>query len=188
MRGYYHWFTSTLPQERLYLAIAIAGFAAFAAVAWRAAQTLDARGALAAAAARAVTAGAIAYGTGTVILLGGHRAVGLLATHRNPIQATNSISFTIDTIDQAFDLAAYALFCAGLLALAWIALRQGRRAWAGYTGLLSLLALVIAWSYAYGGGGDLTNDLLFAGGLVVLPGWLIWTARLEPASAPTATD
>ncbi len=149
-------------------------------------QTLDARGALAAAAARAVTAGAIAYGTGTVIFLGGHRAVGLLATHRNPIQATNSISFTIDTIDQAFDLAACTLFCAGLLALAWIALRQGRRAWAGCTGPLSLLALVLAWSYAYGGG-DLTNDLLFAGGLVVLPGWLIWTARLEPASALNAT-
>ena len=166
----------------MYLAIAIAGFAAFAAVAWRAAKTLDARGALAAAgAARAVTAGAIAYGTGTVIFLGGHRAVGLLATHRNPIQATNSISFTIDTIDQAFDLAAYALF--------WRPARPGLdraaaepASRAGYTGLLSLLALVIAWSYAYGGG-DLTNDLLFAGGS--LPGWLIWTARLSPPAPST---
>jgi hypothetical protein len=100
------------------------------------------------------------------IFLGGHQAVGLMATHDNPIQVTNSIAFTIDTTDQAFDLTAYTLFCAGLLSLAWIALRQGRAAWAawaGYTALLAVLALVIAWSYG-AGGGDVTNDLLFAGG------------------------
>ncbi len=180
LRGYYHWFAGTLVQERLYLAIAIAGFAAFAAVAWLARQILDADGALAAAGARAITAGATAYGVGTVIFLGGHQAVGLMATHRNPIQATNSIAFTIDMVDQAFDLTAYVLLSAGLIALAWIALRQGRRAWASYTGLLALLGLVIAWSYG-AGGGDLTNDLLFCGGLIVLPGWLIWTARLDKA-------
>jgi hypothetical protein len=177
-RAYYHWFASTLPQERLYLAIAIAGFAAFAAVAWSARKALDPDHALAAAGARAVAAGAAAYGVGTLIFLGGHRAVGLMATHRNPIQATNSIAFTIDSVDQAFDVTAYALFCAGLLALAWIAWRRGRTAWAGYTSLLALLALVIAWSYA-GASDDLTNDLLFAGGLIMLPLWLIWTARLS---------
>ena len=40
-----------------------------------------------------------------------------------------------------------------------------------------MLALVIAWSYG-AGGGDVTNDLLFAGGLVLLPAWMIWTSRL----------
>jgi hypothetical protein len=180
MREYYHWFAGTLAQERLYLAIAIAGFAAFAAVAGFVRQALDRDSALAVAAAQAIAAGAIAYGVGTVIFLGGHRAVGLMATHSNPIQATNSIAFTIDSIDQAFDVTAYALFCAGLLAFAWIAWRQDRQAWAGYTALLGLLALVIAWSYA-GGGGNLTNDLLFAGGLVGLPGWLIWSARMAVA-------
>ena len=179
-RAYYHWFAGTLPQERLYLAIAIAGFAAFAAVAWLAGQALDRDGALSAAGARAVAAGAAAYAVGTLIFLGGHRAVGLMATHRNPIQATNSIAFTIDSVDQAFDVTAYALFGAGLLALAWIAWRRGRPAWAGYTSLLALLALVIAWSYA-GGGDDLTNDLLYAGGLILLPLWLIWTERLSAA-------
>ncbi len=182
LRGYYHWFAGTLVQQRLYLAIAIAGFAAFAAVAGLARQVLDADGALAGGGARAVAAGAIAYAVGTVIFLGGHQAVGLMATHSNPIQATNSIAFAIDEVDQAFDLTAYVLFSAGLLALAWIALRQGRRAWAGYTGLLAVLGLVIAWSYG-AGGDDVTNDLLFVGGLIVLPGWLIWTARLERAGA-----
>jgi len=36
--------------------------------------------------------------TGNVLELGGHRAVGLMATHANPIQATNAIAFTIDMI------------------------------------------------------------------------------------------
>jgi hypothetical protein len=31
------------------------------------------------------------------------------------------------------------------------------------------------------GGGDVTNDLLFADGLVLLPAWMIWTSRLKPA-------
>jgi hypothetical protein len=183
LRVFYHWFAGTLLQQRLHLAIAIGAFAAFAAVALLARQVLDPAGALAAAGARAITAGVIAYGTGTVIFLGGHQAVGLMATHDNPIQVTNSIAFTIDTIDQAFDLTAYALFCAGMAALAWAGLRQARRGWAGYTAALALLALLVAWSYG-AGGGDLTNDLLFAGGLVLLPAWMIWTSRLSPAGRP----
>jgi hypothetical protein len=183
LRVFYHWFAGTLLQQRLYLAIAIGAFAAFAAVALLARQVLDPAGALAAAGARAITAGVIAYGTGTVIFLGGHQAVGLMATHDNPIQVTNSIAFTIDTIDQAFDLTAYALFCTGMAALAWAGLRQARRGWAGYTAALALLALLVAWSYGAGGGG-VTNDLLFAGGLVLLPAWLVWTSRLEPAGLP----
>jgi hypothetical protein len=145
-------------------------------------QALDRDSALAATAARAIAAGATAYGVGTVIFLGGHRAVGLMATHSNPIQATNSIAFTIDSIDQAFDVIAYALCCAGLLAFAWIAWSQGPRAWPAYTSLLGLMALVIAWSYA-GGGGDLKNELLFADGLILLPGWLIGAARMAAVSA-----
>ena len=181
LRAFYHWFAGTLLQQRLYMAIAIGAFAAFAALALLARQVLAPASSLAAAGSRAITAGVIAYGTGTVIFLGGHQAVGLMATHDNPIQVTNSIAFTIDTIDQAFDLTAYALFCAGMAALAWVALRQGRRAWGGYTAALAVLALLIAWSYG-AGGGDVTNDLLFAGGLVLLPAWMIWTSRLQPAS------
>jgi hypothetical protein len=36
--------------------------------------------------------------------------------------------------------------------------------------------LLTAWSYA-AGNGDLTDLLLLAGGVALLPGWLIWTAR-----------
>jgi len=36
--------------------------------------------------------------------------------------------------------------------------------------------LLTAWSYAAGNGG-LTDLLLLTGGVALLPGWLIWTAR-----------
>ncbi len=50
--------------------------------------------------------------------LGGHRAVDQMAIHANPIQATNSISFTIDMTSQAFTLTAFTLLGAAMLALA----------------------------------------------------------------------
>lgn len=68
-------------------------------------------------------------------MLGGHRAVGLMATHDNPIQTTNSIAFTIDTIDDTFALTAFTLIGAGMLSFPIAALqrRPSRRVWPGYT-------------------------------------------------------
>jgi hypothetical protein len=54
--------------------------------------------------------------------------------------------------------------------------RSQHRAWAAYTALLAAPMLLTAWSYA-AGNGDLTDLLLLAGGVALLPGWLIWTAR-----------
>jgi hypothetical protein len=180
MRGYYRWVATTVGQEQLYSAIAIAGFACLAAVAVLARQVLDRDDALAGAGAVAVGAGAATWVAGSLIELGGHRAIGLMATHINPIQVTNSISFTIDTIVQAFDLAAFALLSAGMLAFARVAIRRGRRGWAACTLVLALIGLLAAWSYA-AGNGDLTEAVLLAGGLAAMPAWLIWTARLVPA-------
>jgi hypothetical protein len=73
-------------------------------------------------------AGAAAWTAGSLFLLGGHRAVGLMATNVNPIQTTNSISFTIDTTSEAFSLAAFTLLAAGMLAFARAAANTARYA------------------------------------------------------------
>ena len=118
MRIYYRWQATTLPQERYYTSIAIAGFLCLAAAAIFLRDLLGRDRALARIGALAIGAGALLWITGSVLELGGHRAVGLMATHANPIQATNSIAFTIDTIAAAFALAAFALIGAGMLAFA----------------------------------------------------------------------
>lgn len=108
MRIYYRWQVTTLPQERYYTVIAIAGFICLA----MAASYLRDAGArsrrLTRIGALLVGAGAATWITGSILQLGGHRAVGLMATHTNPIQTTNSIAFTIDMIVAAFALVAFA--------------------------------------------------------------------------------
>jgi hypothetical protein len=175
---YYRWLVTTLPQERFYTSIAIAGFLCMAAVAALARVQLGGGRIAARTGSFLAGAGAAAWIAGSLIQLGGHRAVGLMATNVNPIQATNSISFTIDMTSQAFALAASTLLGAGMLAFARAAAqtRSQHRAWAAYTALLAAPMLLTAWSYA-AGNGDLTDLLLLAGGVALLPGWLIWTAR-----------
>jgi hypothetical protein len=190
MHIYYRWQVTTLPQERFYTSIAIAGFLGLAVAAVFLGDLLDRERMLARIGSSAIGAGALLWTTGSVAQLGGHRAVGLMATHTNPIQTTNSIAFTIDIIAAAFALAAFALIAAGMFALATAALHghPGLRAWAGYTMVTALTLLVLAWSYA-AGNGSLTNLVLVAEGLVLLPLWLIWTGRLrsiEPESPSTA--
>jgi hypothetical protein len=179
LHTYYRWLATTLPQERLYTSIAIAGFVCLAVVAAYVRDLLGRDHALTRAGAFALWSGVVLWITGSVIQLGGHRAVGLMATHTNPIQTTNSIAFTIDMIGEAFALAAFALIGVGMLAFAWAAAQAGtrHRAWACYTALVSLLMLIAAWSYA-AGEGNVTDLMLLAGGLVALPVWLVWTAVL----------
>lgn len=182
LHTYYRWLVTTLPQERLYTSIAIAGFICLAVVAAYVRDLLGRDHALTRAGAFALWLGAGLWITGSVIQLGGHRAVGLMATHTNPIQTTNSIAFTVDMIGQAFALAAFALIGVGMLAFASAAAgaRTRHRAWAGYTALISLLMLVAAWSYA-AGNSSLTDLILLVGGLLALPVWLAWTAALTRA-------
>jgi hypothetical protein len=179
MRIYYRWQATTLPQERYYTVIAIVGFICLAtAVSWIRHVVSPGR-ALTTTGAVLVGVGAATWITGNVLVLGGHRAVGLMAAHTNPIQTTNSIAFTIDTIAAAFALAAFAFIGLGMLAVAAAAARQdaGHRAWAVYTIAIALTLLVLAWSYA-AGNSDLSDLLLFAVGIAPVPLWLIWTCRI----------
>ena len=105
------------------------------------------------------------------------RAVGLMATHANPIQATNSIAFTIDTIGEAFGFAAFTLIGAGMLALAAAAQHHRHSGWASYTIVTALLLLTTAAGYT-AGHDNFLDLMLTAGGGVLLPVWLIWTRRI----------
>ena len=185
LRIYYRWQVTTLPQERYYTTVAIAGFGclAVAAAFLRDLAGLDRR--LARIGALAVAAGALLWVTGRVLVLGGHRAVGLMATHTNPIQTTNSIAFTIDTTGAAFALTAFALVGAGMFAFATAARHPGHRAWALSTAVIAVAMVGTAASYA-GGNGDLSDVMLLISGAVLLPGWLIWTGRLGPADPASA--
>ena len=176
---YYRWLVTTLPQERYYTSIAIAAFLCLAVAATFVQDLLGRDHALARIGALTIGAGSAAWIAGGVLQLGGHHAVGLMATHANPIQTTNSIAFTIDMIGDAFMLAAFALIGVGMLVLAGAAAREhpGYRAWASYTVLTALAMLVIAGSYAVGNG-DLTDLMLVAGGVVLLPVWVVWTGRI----------
>jgi len=178
MRIYYRWFVTTLPQERYYVSIAIAGFLCLAATAVFLRNLLGRDRALARTGALATSAGSLLWITGSVAELGGHRAVGLMVTHANPIQTTNSIAFTIDTVTAAFALAGFAMIGAGMLAFAAAAAVQRRhRAWAAGTVVLALVMLATAGSY--GAGHDSLSDLmLFAIGVAGLPAWLIGTGRI----------
>jgi hypothetical protein len=169
MRGYYRWLVTTLPQERYYTSIAIAGFLCLAASAFVARDRLGPD-------RTPARIGALLWIAGSVLALGGHRAVGLMATHANPIQTTNSIAFTVDTIAAAFALAAFALIGAGMLGLAAAAPRPARRAWARGTVVVALAVLVTAGSYA-AGNDSFTDLMLLIGGAALLPLWLIWTGR-----------
>jgi hypothetical protein len=176
MRGYYRWLVTTLPQERYYTSIAIAGFLCLAASAVVARDRLGPDRTPARIGALLVAAGSLLWIAGSVLALGGHRAVGLMATHANPIQTTNSIAFTVDAIAAAFALAAFALIGAGMLGLAAAAPRPARRAWARGTIVVALAVLVTAGSYA-AGDDSFTDLMLLIGGAALLPLWLIWTGR-----------
>jgi hypothetical protein len=181
LRSYYHWQATTLAQERWYTVIAIAGFLCLATVAFAVRDALGHGRALARAGALAIGAGALTWIAGSLVQVGGHRAVGLMAGHSNPITAVNSIAFTIDLIVATFAVAAFALAGAGLLAFAVTAQRTaghraGTAAWAGYTIVVALLLLITAGAYA-ADNSDLANLLLFADGVAGLPVWLIWTGR-----------
>jgi hypothetical protein len=166
----YAWFVTTLPQERLNTAIAIVAMLSLAAV-----------GAfLGRLPGYTVRLGAVVWTIGHVLQLGGHRAVGLMATHRNPIETVNAINFTIDTITEVFELTAFALIGSGLLGLAAMTLRHGfaSRAWAATTAVLGTAMLALAVGYATGAD-DVVTWLQAGGGLLLLPTWLIWTARVD---------
>jgi hypothetical protein len=182
---YYAWFVPTLQQERIDTAIAIVAFVCLVPIASALRDRLGRAGWLTTIGATGVAMGALTWVMGNVLALGGHRAVGLMATHGNPIETVNAIGFTIDTIDDAFELAAFALIGAGTLAFGWVALHERRApmGWGWLSLAVGILTLTLSAAYA-AGDGDLVDLLLVTGGVVLLPAWLVWSGRLLRRAIP----
>jgi hypothetical protein len=176
-RTYFDWLLPTLHQERLYTSLAIVGFCCLVGAVMLMPRRPGVRSGSALAAA-AVGAGSGLWVVGNIVQLGGHRAVGLLFSHGAPLRTVNSLDFTVDTVDDTFELAAFALLGAGMLVLGWSAIRgpSAARAWGRYTCVLGLVLLATSISYAVDNG-DLTNVLMLAAGVVLMPVWLVWSAR-----------
>jgi hypothetical protein len=180
---YYTWFAGTLTQERLDTALALVAFACLAATgAWVAARLETDAGRFG---ALLVGLGSVLWIAGNVMQLGGHRAVGLMATHGNPIETTNSIAFTIDMIDDAFELAAFAAIGVGMLAFAIAAARAFGRAWRTTSLVVAVVTGALAAAYVTGPDG-LVETLLVVGAVVLLPVWLVLTGRALGPGASTA--
>jgi hypothetical protein len=176
MHRWYAWVVTTLPQERAVAVIAVVGMLGLAAVA----SSAGARpGRLS---GRVVGVGAVLWVVGEVVLIGGHRAVGLMATHANPIETVNAINFTVDLTNEAFEVAGFALMACGMAGLAAAARRGGTaRGWATFTGLVAAVMLLVAGAFA-ADAGDLATWAQAVGGLLLLPAWLVWTVRPRPVT------
>ena len=79
MRSYYRWQATTLPQERYYTVIAILGFICLTTAVRFIRHVMAGGRALTTTGAALVSAGAATWVTGSILDLGGHRAVGLMA-------------------------------------------------------------------------------------------------------------
>jgi hypothetical protein len=110
-----------------------------------------------------------------------------MAGRGDPIETVNSIAWTIDLVDDAFELTGFAIVGAGMLALAWPTMRRASShvAWGRYTAVLAAVLLATAAAYA-AQEFDLVDLLLIVGGALLLPFWLAWTGRLlrEPGAVP----
>jgi hypothetical protein len=193
LHRWFNWFVTTLPQERLDTGIAIIGFLCLVPLAAFARDLLGRDRVLARVGSAAMPAGALLWVAGNVLRLGGHQAAGLMATHHNPVETVNAILFTVDTIADAFELAAFAVLGVALLTFAVAGVagaavdgpigiggrlggRVVSRAWCGYSLLLGVVLLALGGAYA--ADRDLIDPLLVTGGALLLPVWLVWTGRL----------
>jgi hypothetical protein len=179
MRSHYAWFATIVGQERGVLVAAIIGVVGLVLVVdvVRRTATTAATGrtsVLTRTGGAAVVLGSLVWVVGAVVTLGGHRAVGLMATHHNPIQTVNAISFTVDVTADAFSATGFALLGAGLVALGFAHSADPRRS--GLALLTGAAALAVAAGYA-AGISALTTWLLAALAVVLLPAWLVRTAR-----------
>lgn len=182
-RLFYGWVVQTLPQERLYVSIAIAGFLCLAAVGVLLTRSVGRDGATMRVGGSVLAIGASLWIAGNVAQLGGHRAVGLMTTHGNPLPGVNSIFFTIEMIDDAFETVAFAAIGVAMLLVGWAGTPVHGRAWGRGTAALGLLVLILAAAYV-ADQGDTVNLLLLGLGAVLLPAWLVWTStRYRSAGA-----
>jgi hypothetical protein len=181
MHTYYAWYATTVGQER---AAAIAGMVGVIGLVLVASE-LRRRLAdlLGRAACTTLIAGGVVWVVGAILTIGGQRAVGLMASHGNPIETVNSIAFTTDVTSDAFSAGAFTLFGLGLVALGPSTF--GGRRWAMVGTVAGIGALVVAYGYL-AGVASIATFVLGVLAAVLTPVWLIWTGRLLDRTVPPA--
>jgi hypothetical protein len=182
MHTYYTWYAGTLAQERAVSILGMIGATGLVllAVELRRRMVSDVLGR---AACTALQVGGLVWVVSAVVQTSAHRAVGLMATHGNPIQTVNAIAFTTDVTTDAFSTAAFILLAVGMLALATTSF--GGQRWAVLGAVTGLVSLAVAYGYI-DGIDSITTYVLGLLAAVLTPSWLVWTGRiLDSTSAPS---
>lgn len=179
LEGFYDWYVTTLMQERLNILVNAVGFLALIGVALALREVFGRGRSVAVLGAAAVTLGSVLWIVGNVVQVGGHRAVELMARGGNDLDPVNAISFTIDRIDDWFELLGFGLIGLGALGFGVGAIRTGvlPKAWGYYTVALGALLIVVSFAYAFDNG-DLVDLLLLVTGILLAPAWGVWLALL----------
>jgi hypothetical protein len=176
MHTYYTWYAGTVGQQRADTIVAMIGVSGLVlladAVRRRAGADLLTR-----AACTAIGTGSIVWLIGALIGIGGHRAVGLMATHGNPVAGVNSIAFTVDVTADAFSAAAFILLGLAMVALGIAPFRAGSPRWTTLSTITGFVSLVVAIGYLQGID-SVTTYVLGALAAALLPAWLVWTGHL----------
>ena len=175
---YQAWLVTTLHQERLYTGIAVVGFLCLAAVAVFMRDAIGRERPLARIAAMAIVLGAALWVGGNVAHLGAQRAVGLLATHDYSPGTVSAVQFTTDLINEALEVAAFAIIGVGMIAFGVAAAESEfrSRTWERLTFALGIAAVATTISYL-GEFFNLKDFLLIATGAVLFPIWMLWSGR-----------
>ncbi len=176
---FYDWFGTTVGQEVFYGSISTFAVLCLGATALFVGRRLAAEGPVAALGAQGIVAGVVLWAVGSVMQLGGHAAVARMAAGETSLEVVHSVKVTIDTVNDAFQLAAVLLLGAGLLGFAALGLRRGSEwlGWARCTLAVGLVILALAGAYA-ARAYDVVDLLLVVGGVVALPVWVAWSGRL----------
>ena len=182
MHRYYTWYAGTVAQERAATVLGLVGVVGLVLLA------VELRARLASVLGRcactALQVAGVVWAVGAVTGIGNHRAIGLMATHGNPIDTVNAIAFTSDVTADAFATAAFVGFGVGMLAVA--ATGFGARRWGILTSVTGVLSIAVAYGYAAGNDTITTYGLAFVAA-VLTPAWLVWTGRLlDGVLAPSA--
>jgi hypothetical protein len=177
MHTYYTWYAGTVAQSRVDTVLGMIGVVGLVLAADALRRGIGDRDALTRAGCTGLGAGGIVWVVGQLVAVGGHRAVGLMATHGNPIDGVNSIAFTVDTTSDAFSAAAFLLIGLAMVAIGVAPVRSGNARWAALTGLTGVVSLVVALGYV-DGIDAVTTYVLGALAAVLTPVWLVWTGHL----------
>jgi hypothetical protein len=150
LEGFYDWYVTTLMQERLNILVNFVGFLSLIGVALALREVFGRERPFGILATAAATLGSVFWIVGNVVQLGGHRAVEVMARGGNDLDPVNAISFTIDRIDDWFELMGLGLIGLGAFAFGIGTIRTGvfPKAWGYYTLALAALLVVVSIAYA----------------------------------------